>query len=306
MSVLRSYAQLVRLGNVPSALGDIALGALAVAALPDRWPAFLALLAASACLYMAGMVFNDYFDLEEDRHDRPSRPLPAGRISLRAALLLGSGLLTAGVLLAALAGGLLVLAGHLGNLLLPVAVALGLVVVILLYDAWLKHTWLGPLAMGMCRFLNVLLGVTLSGSLAWPLGVHVAGVVGLYIVGVTWFARSETRVSNQTALLGAVAVMLLAFALALPLPMHYPLGTASPLFPYLLVALVFYLGFPVRAAVVDPSPKRVQAAIGRCLRGLILLDAVLATATAGSVGLVLLVLLIPSLYLARMRWLYAT
>jgi hypothetical protein len=39
---------------------------------------------------------------------------------------------------------------------------------------------------------------------------------------------------------------------------------------------------------------------------LILLDAVLATATAGAIGLVILLLLAPSLYLNRKRWLYAT
>jgi hypothetical protein len=40
--------------------------------------------------------------------------------------------------------------------------------------------------------------------------------------------------------------------------------------------------------------------------GLIALDAVLATALAGWVGLFILVLLAPALYLARRRWLYAT
>jgi hypothetical protein len=51
---------------------------------------------------------------------------------------------------------------------------------------------------------------------------------------------------------------------------------------------------------------QVQAAVRRSLMALILLDAVLATATAGLVGLSILVLLIPSLYLNRKRWLYAT
>ncbi len=40
--------------------------------------------------------------------------------------------------------------------------------------------------------------------------------------------------------------------------------------------------------------------------GLILLDTVLATALAGSMGLVLLLLLAPSVYLNRRSWLYAT
>jgi uncharacterized membrane protein YqgA involved in biofilm formation len=40
--------------------------------------------------------------------------------------------------------------------------------------------------------------------------------------------------------------------------------------------------------------------------GLVVLDAVLATAVAGTIGLIVLVLLVPILYLRRWHWLYAT
>ena len=85
-----------------------------------------------------------------------------------------------------------------------------------------------------------------------------------------------------------------------------PADASSPLFPYLLVGLGFFVGFPVVAAVRTPTPARVQAAVKRSLMGLILLDTVLATALAGTVGLVVLVLLAPSVYLNRKKWLYAT
>jgi 4-hydroxybenzoate polyprenyltransferase len=179
------------------------------------------------------------------------------------------------------------------------------VAAILLYDGWLKRTAAGPVAMGACRFLNVLLAVSVSGSPS-PLGAHLALVVGLYIVGVTWFARTEARASSQAALKGAAGVMLAAFALAVALPTHLPPGAGSPLFPYLLVALGFWIALPVCRAVASPVPRRVQAAVRRCLMGLVLLDAVLAAGVAGAVGLLILVLLAPSLYLNRKTWLYAT
>jgi hypothetical protein len=59
-------------------------------------------------------------------------------------------------------------------------------------------------------------------------------------------------------------------------------------------------------AISNPAPAHVQAAVKRSLMALILLDAVLATATVGILGLAILVLLAPSLYLNRKRWLYAT
>ena len=97
--------------------------------------------AASALLYLAGLVLNDVFDLEIDRHERPERPLPSGRISLAAARRLGWRLLWLGVLVGTGAGLFL---GHLR----PGTIAALLAACILLYDAWLKRTFLGPLAMG--------------------------------------------------------------------------------------------------------------------------------------------------------------
>lgn len=291
----RAYAQLARLPNLPTALADICLGALAATALPRHGLAFVCLLLASACLYAAGMVWNDYFDREQDRRERPFRPLPSGRISPRQAAQLGAVLLVLGVLLALPVGKTSLL------------VAVFLAAAILAYDGWLKHTWAGPLTMGACRFLNVLLGVSVCGSLLWPRGAHLALIVGLYIVGVTWFARTEASTSNPSALRGAAAVMLASLLLALPLPAFLPEGQHSSfLFPYLLVGLGFFVGGPVVRAINNPAPSQVQAAIKRSLMALIVLDAVLATAIAGLIGLVILFLLAPSVYLNRKSWLYAT
>ena len=66
------------------------------------------------------------------------------------------------------------------------------------------------------------------------------------------------------------------------------------------------VGLPIQQAIRKPTPERVQAAVKRALIGLVLFDAVLATALAGSAGLVILLLLVPSLYLNGRRWLYAT
>jgi 4-hydroxybenzoate polyprenyltransferase len=306
MSRLRSYAQLVRLPALPTALADICLGALATGALPAQLLPFLFLLLASGCLYSAGMVWNDYFDLEQDTRERPFRPLPSRQVTTREAVRLGAALLASGVCFACLAGLTHPAESGAYPLLSPV-LALLLAGAILLYDRWLKRTWLGPIGMGACRFLNVLLAVSASGDLSVDKGgPHLAAVVGLYIVGVTWFARTEARRSNPYALGGAAVVMLMSLILALPLPEYVELGKSSPLFPYLLVALGFIVGIPLWQAIAKPTPERVQAGVKRALFSLILLDAVLASALAGSVGLLILLLLTPALYLNRKRWLYAT
>jgi len=161
---------------------------------------------ASSLLYIAGMVLNDVFDLETDRQQRPERPLPSGRVSLTAARRLGWRLLVLGVLLGAGTG---FFVGHLR----PGVVAALLATCILLYDAWLKRTPLGPLAMGACRMLNVLLGMN---ALDAPLHAGhwlVAGGIGVYVAGVTWFARRESGQSNRVQLAAATLVMILGIAM---------------------------------------------------------------------------------------------
>jgi 4-hydroxybenzoate polyprenyltransferase len=287
------------LPNVFTAFADIFLGALASGALPDRWLAFILLLLASGCLYCAGMVWNDYFDFEQDYRERPFRPLPSGKIGLRTAMLLGVALLAGGVLFA-------VLAGLVTGSFLPPVFALVLTACILLYDGGLKHTSTGPIAMGACRFFNLLLGLSAGTEWAASWGFHLSLVVGLYIVGVTWFARTEARMSKQSSLTGAGFVMLVSLVLALPLPAWFEPGRFSAwvVYPYLLVGLGFLVGIPVSQAIAHPSPEPVQKAVKRALMGLVLLDTVLAIGVAGWAGLFILLLLVPAMYLGR--WIYST
>src|SRR5262249_55491017 len=103
MTRARDYAQLVRLPNVFTALADVGLAALVSGALPSAWAAVLLIAAASACLYCGGMVWNDYFDAEQDRRERPFRPIPSGRVTRREAAGLGALLLLGGLVCASLA-----------------------------------------------------------------------------------------------------------------------------------------------------------------------------------------------------------
>lgn len=306
---LLAYAQLLRLPNVFTAFADVCLGAAAAGYALDRPVIFAMLLAASGCLYCAGMALNDFFDRYEDAKARPFRPIPSGRIApwlaaLDGALLLGCGFVGAGLAGNALGGnGALSWSS-------PGAIALLLIAAILLYDAYLKRTPLGPLGMGACRFLNVLLGLSGAGGELWTLpNVHLAAAVGVYIVGVTWFARTEEGESRRLHLRLAALVMLAGVLLGLTVPAHFPLErkpewVAPVYFPYLAAAFLFYVGLPVVRAIRRPEPKFVQAAVKRAILGLVVLDAALATAFVGLPGLLILLLLPPALLLGK--WVYST
>ena len=99
-----AYLQLLRLPTVFTAMADILLGYVLTHRFVfgpegfDNPQKFFGLLFASCCLYMSGMVFNDVFDREQDAAERPGRPIPSGRVPLRNAAILGTVLMTLGVI----------------------------------------------------------------------------------------------------------------------------------------------------------------------------------------------------------------
>ena len=90
-----------------------------------------------------------------------------------------------------------------------------------------------------------------------------------------------------------------ALILASLLPMHQPPGTAPFYFPYLVVMFGTFLSLKLVPAIQLPGPKEVQAAVKRCILGLILLDAILATVFAEARGLLIVLLLLPARWLGK-------
>src|SRR5688572_1106588 len=253
-------------------MADVLMGYLVThnpAPLPTlKLPAeFWGLLAASSCLYCAGMVLNDVNDIETDRRERPHRPLPSGRISLSSARGLGYALLALGV-------GLASLSGFLSGQVRSGVVALLLAVAIVLYDGLLKRTPLAPLLMGCCRTLNVLLGMSALAGPWHAMHYVIAAGVGLYIVGVTWFARTEARESNRVQLAMGTAVMLGGIALLASFPrwvdaslaeVSLPRFAFADRWPLVWTVIGLMIGWRCLWAVFDPIPPRVQYAVRNCI-----------------------------------------
>jgi 4-hydroxybenzoate polyprenyltransferase len=143
-SRLLAYLQLFRLPNVFTAMADIAMGFWFTHATVSGadWIVFALLLIASSCLYTAGMVLNDVYDLEIDRRERPQRPLPSGRIDARFAKVLGLSLLIAGIVFASAVSALQKSQSDIPAIIGVRAhsTALALAALILLYNRVLKHT----------------------------------------------------------------------------------------------------------------------------------------------------------------------
>jgi 4-hydroxybenzoate polyprenyltransferase len=292
----RAYAQLIRLPNIFTAISDAMLGTWAAGTWNRQPGQAAALVAASATLYSAGMVWNDYFDAPIDRLERPFRPIPSGRVSQRSALILGAALLLGGIVFATLAGW-----DSSGFRKEPLTWAGSLILAILLYDAWLKKHPIGPVSMASCRFLNLLLATSLAeADLPLAERLYLASTIALYIAGVTWLSRHETA---QTPILHRRAASLtISFAAvsSLGLATFRPEGTVPAYFPYLIAAFVIGLLVPLGRAMKHGDPRSVQAAVKSCILGLILFDACLATLYAGWRGLALSLLIAPAMLLGRL------
>jgi 4-hydroxybenzoate polyprenyltransferase len=86
---LGDWVELVRLPAVFSAWSNILAAHLIATTGSPHWRLLALQLAITTSLYWAGMVLNDCFDLNNDRIERPERPLPSGRIAPRAAWTVG-------------------------------------------------------------------------------------------------------------------------------------------------------------------------------------------------------------------------
>ena len=83
---INPYVILIRPANIITAISDILAGsAIAGYFIGLYTPSIsklILLLLSTSCLYAGGIVFNDIFDINIDRSERPERPLPNGEISL--------------------------------------------------------------------------------------------------------------------------------------------------------------------------------------------------------------------------------
>lgn len=300
-----AYLELVRLPNLFTAAADVVMGFLAThSELGPGDGTRLGLLIGSSCaLYAAGVTLNDAFDRQLDAVERPERPIPSGRVPLAAAWALGYGLLGLGV--AAAVG-----ASALGGSARPAVLAAALALLILLYDALLKPTLAGPFVLGACRAGNVLLGMSLFES-AW-LGSHwlAAGAIGVYVVGMSWLARTEARPAGRTPLVAGTVIVLAGIAVLARLPEQVfrdlLVRQVSEEGWYLLMAILG-LHTLVRClpAAIQPDPERIQLAVRYLILTLVVLDMAACLAFRGVAGaLAVLAVFLPAVFLSR--WISTT
>jgi 4-hydroxybenzoate polyprenyltransferase len=305
-SRLLAYLQLLRLPNVFTAMADIAMGFLFTHATIHPVVALALLILSSSCLYISGMVLNDVVDRDVDKIERPLRPLPSGRVPLEVAQWLWLGLMIVGIGAAFAAS---VYANKKPVAHIPAQVAFLLAMAVLFYNIFAKRTMFGSVAMGVCRMLNVFLGMSLDGR--WNAANWlIAGGLGVFIVGVTWFARSEAGTSRRIQLTAGFTVMLAGMFMISRFPAFLSenefLFSGQPQnWTLLWVIIATIIGWRAVRAIYQPTPAHVQATVKTGILAIIALDAAVVFGVHGPLpAIAVLMLLVPTIFLGW--WVYST
>ncbi|MBL9136448.1 MAG: UbiA family prenyltransferase [Verrucomicrobiales bacterium] len=160
----------------------------------------LLLLLGATLIYVGGMWLNDAVDAPFDREFRPERPIPAGAVSpadvwVGSAILLGVGAWLMSVWAGASGGWVMIL-----------------VSTVVVYDVIHKRVRFAPVLMGGCRLALFLAAGSASidgitGEIVWS-----AIVLGVFVVGLSFVARSES--TGPSASPWALACLMLPVLLA--------------------------------------------------------------------------------------------
>ncbi len=295
---MRTLGELFRVALLPSAISNVLMAWWVAKAdwLPMSW--LVLAMAISASFYSAGMALNDWFDVAHDSAHKQQRPIVRGDISAANALRVAIGLMVVGMLLTTIACWQAPVAASSWRW-LPLGFAAMLVIAIWLYDGPAKTTWFAPLVMGSCRSLNVLL----AGSLAlahvdsnFPvedistnallpianervMAILAAAVsLGIYVSGVTWFARRESQSAVGFAqwwgwcitALGVFGYWGIASWL---IPAEQVSNNAHSGYQWMVLIMGAWVCYRMGAAVVTGGLGRRKLAIIISLRTMILLDA---------------------------------
>lgn len=279
--------QLVRPANVVTSIADglagISLGCLFLnLALPGGFTlAYIVM--ANVFLYAGGIVFNDVFDAKVDKIERPQRPIPSGKVNGKLAAIFGSICFALGVLFAF---GVNQTVGWLAIL---------IVLMCFLYNGKAKHhVFAGPIVMGSCRALNLLLGITFVPAALdyW----YIAFVPLVYIAAITNISRGEVYGDNKTAM----RVSLLLYTLVIIALLYVYIQGEHYIAIIFIGAFAFMILKPLLHALKTVQPADIQKSVKYGVLALILLNASWAAISGFYILSLIVVSLLPiSIYLSK-------
>ncbi|SMH71431.1 UbiA family prenyltransferase [Candidatus Nitrosotalea okcheonensis] len=289
--MFRKYLQLVRLPNAFTAPTNVVAGYFAVTPFSElNYVNLTILMASSMLLYVSGVVFNDYFDIEVDRKERPSRPLPSGAISKQRTAQIAVASMALAIMLAFFVSWS------------SFVISFFLSCMIFGYDYRLKNNKIfSPITMGGTRFFNVIMGASASLQLSFHPNlsglVFVAGSVFLYVVVITLFSKKELsgiKSKRHTVIFFSVIYGIIASITIATFLEFIKTDSLVILVPYTII-----MSLIIKQALAGDASS-IQNVIKNMVISIIILDSIFVSGFAGlSYGLPTLLFLVPAILLSK-------
>jgi len=259
------FLVLARPANIITAVADILAGAAIVSALSSGLESkslpLLLLICSTIGLYGGGIVLNDYLDRDLDKLERPNRPIPSGQVSPSMALYFAISLSTIGIVCAFLVSAF---SGSIAFLIAAFAA---------IYDRYGKHhSLLGPINMGLCRGLNLVLGMSIVSPDSWGYLWIIAFIPIVFVAAITMTSRGEVHGNNRQSILIAMLLDIVVASLLFGIGFYQIMNLKLAL-PF----LVLWLGMNVYAkgkAIRDNVPAKIMQAVKVGVLSIIPLNAI--------------------------------
>lgn len=292
-SNFKNYLLLIRLPNLFTLPSNILIGFILASTLTLMITSviqILILVTISLLLYCVGLILNDLFDYEIDRKERPNRPIASGKISRKIAIIITIIFTTIALSLSLLIN------------VTTFSISLILLAIIFGYDKYLKNTSAGPFTIAAARLANVILGTSanIGGLNNFPQNIQLVFVLTItfvYVSLIGFLSRYEIQGFSQNIRLYLIPVVIA--------------GIVSSIIVFNLIGFLKYesllilalFSFIMARAIYNIRKKDssgIQQTIQLMILSIIVLDSVFLTGIAGlTIGLPILVLLVPLLILAR-------
>jgi len=283
--LIRTYLQLVRFPGIFTVFSNVLLGFFVVQQFSFDWLSLGFLLATSGFLFCAGMVFNDFFDYNIDKKQRPDRPLPSGKISKKHALYLGLCFLVLANICSAFVG------------FQSLILSLSMTGLILIYDIKSKNIpVIGILNLSLIRFLNIILGTTIV-TLSIDI-IPVAIPLAILVAGISIFAKTESsQYSKRAEILNLIFIFATIFYVNI-------LAFGGEIIFYVFLALFISSIFVPYYSSQRKTNGSVQRKVTFQLLSIIILDATLLTIYSELIFAILtLILYVPAYFIIRKMYL---
>lgn len=249
---LRAWMVLGRVSNLPTVWSNCLAGCWL-----GGWNApgaVLLLCLGCTLLYTGGMFLNDVCDVDFDAEFRRERPIVSGALSRRAVLIAAAALFVVGVVLVA------TINGRSGMF------AVGLTMLIVVYDWTHKRIRTGPLLMAGCRFLLYLTAASAGLAGITPHALFFATALGIYVAGLSYLARGESR----PAAISRSFWLLLFAPVVTALALNHSVATALCCLP-----LILCIGWAMIA-----GREHIGRTVGLLLAGIVLVDLIAISTTS--------------------------